>query len=127
MLKHKSTSLITYNIYAIVLSNTTINVQQDRLYHRVLGHAHSSWLLSSRVSQLGMLGTQLDTPPYNMHATGSTSAHAWNAWSGAGAIPRNPRIPTHAHTAQESPPKEGVASLGAFCSEQDQNVIEITR
>ena len=50
----------------------------------VLGHAHFPWLLSSRVSPLGMLGTQLDTPPYNMHATGSTSAHTWNAWSGAG-------------------------------------------
>ena len=34
--------LIKYNVYAIILSNTIINVQHDRLYHRVLGHAHSS-------------------------------------------------------------------------------------
>ena len=59
-----------------MLSNTSINVQQDRLYHRVLGHAHSSSQLSSLVSLRECVVPRGDTPLCRPNATWSRSTHA---------------------------------------------------
>ena len=105
MLKHKIYFRSKYNMNAISINLNNYNVQ-DRPTHLgpgtrplPLGYCHLVCL------DWECIWTQLDTPPYRVHATGSKSAHALECMERYGAVPRNPRIPTHAHTAQVGPRK----------------------
>ena len=59
----------------------------------------------SCVCLLGMPGTHGDTPPYRVHATGSTSAHARSN-------SRESRFLRMCRDTFSDAPKRGVASLG---------------
>ena len=86
-----------------LILNTITSVTQDRPLHRVLGHAHFSWLLSSRMSHWECMVTQRATPLCKAGATGSRTAPAPTgtgyAWVQRGPHPgiqeflRMPRTP----------------------------------
>ena len=100
------------------------NVQSDRPTTWVLGHAHFPWLLSSCVSASLECLECGRTHPLIGYMRPEVVLRMRELRE---AIPGNLGFLRMCRNAFASPPKEGVASLGTFCSKPDQNVIRITR
>merc|ERR1712030_161380 len=92
--------------------------------HRVLGHTHFSWLLSSRVSASSECLECGRTHPLIGYMRPEVLLRMREA---ARSIPGNLGFLRMCRDTYTGPPKVGVASLETFCSDQEQNVIRITR